>query len=63
MHLQVLKSSKSVSGSHAKIVVDKKKGIAKIVDTSLNGTFVNDSRIHNRWAVSAASFNQDADGG
>jgi hypothetical protein len=45
----VLKSSKSISGVHAKIVVDaRKKGAAKIVDLSLNGTFVNDTRVHSR---------------
>jgi hypothetical protein len=34
---------------HAKVVVDaSKKGAARLVDTSLNGTFVNDARVHGR---------------
>jgi hypothetical protein len=43
-------TSKSVSSSHARIIIDvasAKRGIgARLIDSSLNGTFINDARVH-----------------
>ena len=48
--MQVLMTSKSVSSSHARVIVDvanAKRGVgAKLIDSSLNGTFINDARVH-----------------
>jgi hypothetical protein len=45
-----LVTSKSVSSSHARIIVDvasaKRSSSARLVDSSLNGTFINDVRVH-----------------
>lgn len=44
--LQIIKTSKSVSGQHCRILI--KDGSARLQDLgSLNGTFVNDERVHN----------------
>ncbi|RYE84406.1 MAG: FHA domain-containing protein, partial [Methanosarcinales archaeon] len=50
--MQVLKGSRSISGSHARIVIHPTKlRTARLVDLgSLNGCFVNDDRVHNASA-------------